>query len=346
MDTLTPRQKEVLNHIIDLYLETMQPVGSRIVTKRFEQPLSAATIRNEMCDLEDMGYITHPHTSAGRVPTDKGYRYYVDNLLQTATVPYSVVQTIKKEFKQKIDSLEDLIVKTTHVLSTITHETCVSILFQPQCYYFKQVNLVALDAKRVLVIWVTTTGVVTNDIVEFADGVVPDELERMSRFLNAELAGLSLPEIEEHIVSKLLAERNSLYQLYERAGQIVKATLIDKKDVGTVCLDGRNYLLDKPEFSDLARTKRLFALLDDKEVLLNIFGRRHTHSPAGMSIRIGQEIETDDLRDCSLIGARYMLRDTCVGTINILGPKRICYRSSIGLLQLMSKMMTETMQTL
>jgi len=330
MDALNQRQKNILYHVINTYLATMQPIGSRTLTMKKGLGCSAATIRNEMYDLEKLGFLTHPHVSSGRIPTDKGYRYYVDYLIQQEEISNDIADKVRYEFKQKIEHIEELIEKTSHIVATISHEICIAVLLKPHSFCFKQVNLVKLDATRVLVLWITTSGLVKNDIIEF-ETIDEKYLKYIANFLNTELTGMPLEEIEAFILDKLSQERDSLYKVYTWANAIVQQTLAKNQITGSLFLDGRNYLLEKPEFQDIAQSKRLFEILDDKKELFDLFKSTYQTSP-DCTVYIGKENHSHDFWNCSLISASFKLRNQAIGSINILGPKRIRYRSGISLL--------------
>ncbi len=344
MDTLSLRKEEILEYVIKTYIDSMQPIGSRTLTKKYEINLSAATIRNEMFDLEEMGYLTHPHISAGRVPTDKGYRYFVDHLLEEEHINDDSIRMIKKEFKKKLDCIDDLIEKTSRIVSSVSQEACIAVLFRPHYFLFKQVDLIPLDERRVLAIWITTSGLIKNEIVDLRENITSEYLQRISIFLNSELSGLPLEEIESHILRKLTQRRDSLYQVYQFANQIVKSTLNRKDSKVRLYLEGRNYILNKPEFHDINKTKRLFEILEDKYGLLDMLSDDYENTI--IKVLIGKENRCHDLWDCSLVSAKYQLRGSCIGTINILGPKRINYSRVISLLRFISDVMTEAVNKL
>ena len=344
MDTLNERKEEILQYVINSYIDTMQPIGSRTLTRKYDLHLSAATIRNEMYDLEEMGFLTHPHISAGRIPTDKGYRYFVDHLLEKEHIPEDSIRLIKKEFKKRLESIDDLIEKTSRIVSTISQEACIAVLFRPHYFLFKQVDLIPLDDRRILVIWVTTLGLVKNEIVDLKETISAEYLQRISHFLNAELSGRPLEEIETYILRKLEKQRDSLYRIYQCASQIVKASLAGREHYEKLYLDGRTFILGKPEFQNIQKTKRIFEILENKYELLGLLDTYYEDTM--VKVRIGKENRCHDLWDCSLISALYTLRGSCIGTINILGPKRIHYGRLITLLRYISGMMTETVNKL
>jgi heat-inducible transcriptional repressor len=334
---LSNRKKEVLYYIIQSYVENMQPVSSKALTANFKESISAATIRNEMSELEEMGFITHPHTSAGRIPTDKGYRYYVDYLLQQDIIQPHTAEYIENEITDKIESLEDLIIKTARIVSTVSHEACVAAVFSPTFLMFKQVNLVALDHKRILVIWITTAGTVHNSTVVMDEGVSGAKLKQIENMLNSELGGLPLDEIERVILDKLSQERTALYEVYHWARYIVQTTLTQSSYDFKMSLGGRHYLLEKPEFKDVRKTKRIFTLLENSRELRSLIDDDCEN--ALVSVRIGQENSFDEMWDCSLIKATYKVRNIKAGTITIVGSRRIHYEKVIPLVDYISSIL-------
>lgn len=342
MSELSERKQKILYYIICIYTDTMQPVGSRALCRHYDLSLSAATVRNEMCDLEEMGFITHPHTSAGRIPTDKGYRFFVDHMLQEKKIPQDTLKRIQDLYRKRIDTIEDLIQTTTEIISTISHETCLAVLFRPELLFFKQVSLVLLDPKRLLVIWVTTSGNVSNHIMTLKEELTQEYIKRIENYLNSELCGMQLQDIEGHVLQQLTNERDSLYKIYTWARHITQASI--GKNIGSekVFLNGRNFLLEKPEFMDIAKTKRLFDLFENKKALIDVV-RPLEQNGGSVIIRIGKENSSDDLWDCSLVSAQYHYRNVDMGTINILGPRRLHYGQAVRLLKHISHMMTETL---
>jgi len=338
---LSNRKKEVLYYIIQSYVDNMQPVSSKALTSNFKNSISAATIRNEMSELEELGFITHPHTSAGRIPTDKGYRYYVDYLLQHDSLHPQTAEYIKSEFEKKIESLEDVIIKTARIVSTVSHEACVAAVFNPTFLMFKQVNLVMIDVRRILVIWVTTAGTVHNSIVTIDEGFSVEDLKQIENLLNEELDGLPLDEIERVILDKLSQEHTALYEIYRRARFIVQSSLIQNENEFKISLDGRQYLLEKPEFQDVDKTRRLLVLLENAHELRTLI---HDDSQGTqISVRIGQENNFDEMWDCSMVSASYKVRNIKAGTITVLGPRRIHYEQVIPLVTHISNILAVTL---
>lgn len=338
---LSDRKKEVLYYIIQAYIESSQPVSSKSLTSKFKNSISAATIRNEMSELEELGYITHPHTSAGRVPTDRGYRYYVDYLLQRSALSDSSVHIIKNEYGVKLENLDNLINKTARIVSTLSHEACVAAVFSDTFLTFKQVNLVFLEPQRVVVIWTTSSGIVKNSIIDMPEGISADLLKQIENFLNKELEGLPLDEVEAFVMKKLSQERNDVFKIYKWAQYVITNTLMPNSQVYKISLDGRQYLLEKPEFKDFNKTCRLFNLLEDSDDLVSIIG--DSSLSTSLTVRIGKENHYDDMWDCSVVSTNYYVRNVKAGSISVVGPRRLQYERIIPLLGHISQIITETL---
>ena len=328
---LSARKSRVLRYIITAYLDSMLPVGSNEICDREGLKVSAATIRNDMGELEKLGFITHPHTSAGRIPTDKGYRYYVDNLLEDEDIPADVARRIQGVYKKKIKNLDDLIDKTSRIVSTLSQQTCIAAVFRPDFFVFKQVQLVQLDAGQILVIWITTAGIIRHAVIDMKEPVSLEYLQRIANFLNKELAGLPLEQVTAVISKCLKKQRDSLHKVVEWAGRIVSETLTDTEFEDQLVLEGRNYIFQKPDFNNLDVTRRIFELLDDKKQLLSIIETPFLGE--NISVSIGEESGCRELIDCSVITTGIKLRDKNIGAISIIGPKRISYGYGISLLQ-------------
>ncbi|MBI4549399.1 MAG: heat-inducible transcription repressor HrcA [Candidatus Omnitrophica bacterium] len=331
---LTDRQNRILSIIVDAYVETAEPVGSRAIAKKIQLELSPATIRNEMSDLEEAGLITHPHTSAGRIPTDLGYRYFIDHLLQRQALSVRLAADVAKEFQKEIESVEDLIANATRILATMTSETGIVSFPEIKELALAGVGLRRLDDHRVLVVWLTTTGVVHNQVAEMSGEIPDDTLKKIANFFNEELKGLPMRSLAETIRSKLEEKKDSLAAMYRKSLEIVEETL-KKLDSVRFCLDGSSHILDKPEFQDMTKIRHFFRAIEDKGRLLGLL--RDGLPEEGVQIHIGRENKWQDILDCSLVAASYKFRGKTVGTLGILGPSRMRYANAIALVDYISK---------
>ena len=205
-DDLNERKKKILKAIIDDYINFAQPIGSRTIAKKNELNLSSATIRNEMSDLEELGYIVQPHTSAGRIPSNKGYRFYVDNLMKVSELAREEIDRIKDAMEYKINELNELIQKASSIISSVTGYTSIAISPQLNKVTIKAIQVVPLENRKALIVVVTSGGIVKNTIVAFENSIRPDELIRMSNIFNEKLRNLSLEEIKLPLLREIKTE--------------------------------------------------------------------------------------------------------------------------------------------
>ncbi len=340
---LNSRQWTILEAIIREYILTAEPVGSRTLTRRYDFGVSAATVRNEMSDLEELGFLEQPYTSAGRVPSDLGYRTFVDTILK-----YNNLSGISKEannhFFSKRIQIHDLIKETTKMLSQLTH--CISLGVAPnfQNTIFQHLQLIPLAERKVIAILVTDTGMVHNQIFSIPVTLERKELSQISDFLNDKLRGRALHEIDTVLMQKLEVE---LVNRYDILSDVVKA-LYDgffkevNQKLQETFLDGTTYMMDKPEFtSDINKLKLVMNALEQRELLYDILKQNDNDSK--ILITIGQENSQKEIQDCSIISAIYTVNRRPVGRIGILGPTRMEYGKIIPTVQYVANLLSEVL---
>jgi len=340
MDPLKERQKELLGMIVDTYVETVNPVGSHTIAKRYRNAFSPATIRNEMRDLEELEYLTHPHTSAGRIPTDRGYRYYVDHLMQEAKMNARDVKFIAQEYRERMGNMETLIERTSKILSTLSAQAGFVMFPLFQEMVLKRVELTPLGRQHLLVVWVASHGFVQDRVIDMGEEISASELERLKGFLNRELCGLVLDEVKPHVLKKLEGARDSLKFLYQMAHRIVSSTLptaVPRK----LLMEGSGNILRQPEFEDWEKSRRLFKILEAKESLLELVQAQGSRE--GVQIHIGLEHQCQDIWDCSFVTAEYRLHQKPVGLLGILGPRRMTYNRMVSLVHYVSNCVEEAL---
>ena len=223
MDQHKKRKQEVLGMIVDTYVKTISPVGSLTIAKGFREELSSATIRNEMQDLEALEYITHPHTSAGRVPTDKGYRYYVNHLIPDSRIDLRHMEFIDQEILRQINNMETLIERTSKILSTISEQAAIVSFPSFEDLVLKRIELTSLGRQSLLIVWVAENGFIQDRVIDMYEEIPEEDLEHLNRFLNQELKGMLLSGARDHLTQKLAEAHDSLHKLYETARKIVSA---------------------------------------------------------------------------------------------------------------------------
>jgi len=281
-----------------------------------------------MSDLEEEGLITHPHTSAGRIPTQRGYRYYIDKLMRAALLTEEEKRRIDKEFKTKVGQINDLLDKTSHVLSSITNQAGIAIFPFLQKSEFSHVELMRLDKDKILVVFMAKTGFTKDFVVELDEDLADSELTRIANFINSNISKGSLNNVRKEIMQRLLAERDSFYYILEKA-KVILDTILEILKENRIYLDGRAHMAEQPEFDNIDKLKTLFRKLEDKEFMFSLLKR--SFESDGIQIYIGSELGFDSLEDCSLITCNYCIGDTSCGTVGILGPTRMEYAKLVSM---------------
>lgn len=332
---LSTRQIQILNAIVDSYIRHAEPVGSRTISKREDVSYSSATIRNEMADLEELGFLEQPHTSAGRIPSQKGYRYYVDHLLKPFQLDHSDVQSMRQLFADKYYAFEQITQQTAAILSGLTNYTSIVLGHEVKDAKLKHIQIIPLNATTAVAIIVTQTGKVQNKTIHVPENVSIHEIEKLVNFLNFKLSGLPLHELRMHIHKELTQELQRLLENYESAISLIENTFIAEPEE-KVFLKGTTNIMMQPEFRDVEKVKEILEFLEKNEQLT-----KHFHpSTDGLQVKIGTENREDAISDCSIISATFQVDGQPVGTIGILGPTRMEYAKVISIVDFLSKDLT------
>lgn len=334
------RQNKILEIIISSYVNTALPVGSRLVSKMID--LSSATIRNIMSDLEGLGYITHPHTSAGRIPTDKGYRCYVGSLMKLKNINKEEARRIGDEYRLKKKSIEDIIKKTAEVLAGITHQTGVVLFPKFKTSVFKHIDLISLGKKKVLVVLVTSTGIVQNFIITTAEDL-SRELDTITNLLNSDYYGATLEGVRDMLIKRVKQERDSSYNIVKETSEIIES-ILQLHYENELYLDGTYSLLSQPEFEDANTAKSMLEVFEDKENLLKLM--EEDLETDGIRVYIGKENKYRGMQNCSIVTAGYRVKDELIGRLGIIGPTRMEYNHLIPLVNYISETVTKTLNDL
>src|SRR6476660_4518521 len=343
------RNEILLAALIKEHLVTGEAVGSRVLSDRFAHGYgwSPATIRNVMGVLEEAGFVDQPHTSAGRVPTDKGYRYYVDNMLGEARLSRGDLKAIDHLFAaHDIDaaSSPDRLMETaSHVLSALSQN--VGIVISPSLAEnrLKHIEFVQLPDKRILVVLVSVSGIIHNKVIRTTEeDLTQEELNRTAQYLNTEFSGKSLSSIRAEIV-ELMKEEKALYdRLLQNAVLLCERSLEgEEASGGAVYVDGASNILIKPDFDDVERMRDLFRMFEEKSRLIKILNECvHDHPYSGdVHVVIGREHPTDSMRSCTLITAPYQVgQNGSLGTLGVVGPMRIEYARIMAMVNYMARL--------
>lgn len=329
---LSERQKMILTAIVDDYVRSAEPVGSRSISKRGDVHFSPATIRNEMSDLEELGFLEQPHTSAGRIPSNKGYRYYVDHLLRHGTLSASELAMLKSFFAEKLQEVEQVIQQVASVLSSMTNYT--SIVLGPELFNttLKHLQVVPLNEQSAVAIIVTSSGHVENKMFEIPPNVSIHEVEKFVAILNAKLVNVPLLHFKSKLYDEISDELRRHVAGYEELVNVFENVVRDDSQ-SRIFLSGTTNMLTQPEFKDVAKVKSILDLLDETPTLVKMI----SSVPEGIQVRIGTENAVEAMNSCSLITATYSLDGKMLGTIGILGPTRMEYGKVIHLLDHLTK---------
>lgn len=334
---LDDRKRRILQAIIDDYIDTAEPVGSRTIARKHELGLSSATIRNEMADLEEMGYLAQPHTSAGRVPSDIGYRFYVDQLMRARELTPDEVQSLKLALEVRINELSQLIRQASAALSRFTKYTSLTITPQIRKSSLKAVQVVPIEPGKALAIVVTNSGLVRNNMVRISDTIQPDWLIKISNILNEKLSGKTVQEVDASICNQLEIEQGIPAELLL---PIIDGIIncIDQGEDSEVYLEGTTNIFNHPEFMDIMKAKEFLSLLDEKRVIHRLVKIMDMKETDGINIQIGAENGMDEVKDCSLITTTYSIGNTPIASVGIIGPTRMEYAKVISSMSFIRKM--------
>ncbi len=330
---LDARKVTILKAIIKTYLETGEPVGSRTISKFSDLKLSSATIRNEMSDLEEMGYIIQPHTSAGRIPSDKGYRFYVDQILSEKD---QEVTEMKEMMIQRVDRVELLLKKMAQMLAANTNYA--AMISGPQYHQnkLKFIQLSRVDVTKLLVVTVVEGNIVKNTIIDINEPVGDEELLNLNIMLNTSLNGLTIEEINLGVISRLKEQAGHHSHVVDLVlEEVAEAIQADEEDL-QIYTSGATNIFKYPELSDGEKASKLLSTFEKKDELQDLIAeinQNENSSETGIQVYIGDEMPVQSMKDCSVVTANYELGEGLRGTIGIIGPKRMDYEKVLGTLK-------------
>lgn len=338
-DELDARKKRVLQAIVDDYIESAEPVGSRTLARKYDLGVSPATIRNEMADLEMLGYLEQLHTSSGRIPSSKGYRFYVDGLIPPKPVSDEEKELINRWYRARVKRIDEVFQETARIISQVTKN--VSLVLAPQMTQaaFRCLQFLPLDDRRVITVLMTDAGFIENKILEMPNGSSFEDFQRMASVINKNLAGHTLSTIDHPALAKIRDEIQD-EPLYESALEVINRAL-DSGKWERLYLGGTTQMLEQPEFHDVEKVKETLLVLEKEELMKDVL---HAHMGDGLEVTIGQENEDSHFKDSSIITATYHLDGELLGTIAVLGPTRMEYAKAMSLLEYMNSNLTEVIK--
>jgi len=338
---LNQRTKDILFSLVHNYINTGGPVASRTVVKKTNLKLSPATVRNVLADLDDMGYLTQPHASAGRVPTDMGYRFYVNHLMDHIGHSKEDVDQVARHYvtlkrRREVDALFQ---ETSQILSMVSHYVGLVLAPKLSNIIYNHMEFIRLSNHEILLILISQSGLVHSRLISTDMNMSQDDLNELTSYANEELCGLTLEGVRERIVRKMAADM----QLYQNL--LRKIFLADESSSeffgtnGQIYMEGASNIVDLPEFSDLKRVKKILQAFERKSILVQLLDR--SMDSEGVVVYIGSENPMRILEDCSLVTANYKYKDKVVGTLGIIGPKRMDYSKVISVVDGTSQLLSQ-----
>lgn len=337
--TMDARKFRILQAIIDDYILTAIPVGSRTISKKYEMGLSSATIRNEMSDLEELGYLDQPHVSAGRIPSAKAYRLYVDQLLQNGSIRTGDAADVRAYFTNRAQQMEDVISRAAQALSRLTHYT--SLVMSPKGaeLRIRTLQLVPVSSQSALLVIVTDGGIMRDSVIRVGSEMDSDALYAVSRTLTERLSGHTLSEALT-LIKETERDMQAERQVLSGVAEFLNA--VDSEGgKAKLTLGGASNILNFPEYSDVEKARCFLSVLETKDKLLKLM---ENHGEMAFTVRIGPETGIPELEDCSLVTATYRLSDNTHGTIGVIGPTRMQYGRVLSVLSAMGKQLTDLLR--
>ena len=333
---LDERKKKVLQAIVEEYINTAEPVSSGSITKGHGLDYSSATIRNDMAQLESIGFLDKPHTSAGRVPSAEGYRYCVNELLKEDNLTLEEIKYIQNKLKIKVNEIEDLTKVATTTLSEITHYTTVAVGPKADKQIIEEIKFVSLGQRMLMVVIVTDTGLVKETIIKFDEDITESQVDTLNNLFNTRLRGKPLSKIDKPMAEYIFSEVH--YSIGIMKAIIEQINRIVEEENNNIFLEGAKKSFDLPEFKSMKVAKNFVNLLDAKDEMVEIF---NSGDAEDINVFIGDDDENSNLKDFSIITFKHTIGDKDLGTIGIIGPKRMDYAKVISVMKYISKKLNE-----
>ncbi len=330
------RKNKVLQAVIHHYIKSGKPVGSNILTEDYDFDFSPASIRNMMAELEEEGFLTHPHTSAGRIPTDKGYRNYVNSLIEMQKLVLDEEERVRREYEEKSSELQDLLVQTSKVLSGLSQYTGFVLMPKLDRSSIKYIELIHLSENKILLIIVTDTGLVKHKIIETS--ISKEKLVELNRVLNIKLRGMAILQARQKIIQAIEEAENEQLDILQFAKTLSHEIFNMEEEL---YIEGSSNVLELPEFHDYEPIRCLFRLNENRNLLMHVLEEDMDLDKDGVSVLIGKEASCDELKDLSVVSSVYKEGEKPVGILGIIGPKRMEYPKMMALVSAVSKIVNK-----
>ena len=332
---MNDRKKEILQAIIEEYIRTAEPVSSNAIVSKYGVDCSSATVRNEMAELERLGFLDKPHTSAGRVPSAKGYRFYVDELIKDDNISMEEIIYIQSKLQTRVNQMQDLARITTNTLSEVTHYPIVSIEPSKHTQIIEDIKFVLLGNRTLMAIILTDIGVIKETIIKFNEDITEDQIDTLSYIFNNKLRGKPLDEIDGPIEQYIMDEMNESINVVNPILNEMQKAINEQAEL---YFEGTKKVFDLPEFEDLDLTKNFINVLDEKDVVIDTL---NSGLAEDINIYIGDENINEELKNFSIITFNHKIHGKSVGTIGVIGPKRMDYSKVISILKYINRRMNQ-----
>jgi heat-inducible transcriptional repressor len=330
------RDKQIFGVIMQEFISTGEPVGSRVVSRRYGLNVSPATIRNVMADLEEFGFLHQPHVSAGRIPTSEGIRFFLEEILQSRILPKSEKTMISRQMGKSIGNLKETLHETSLLLSEISRNAAIIILPKIATFILKRIEFLRLDDKRILVILISKSGMVYNHIVQ-GDNIPQDELAKYSNFLNDTYANMTIQKVRDKLVGEMSSEKATFDRLVRKATELGKMALDSVEEAPEIVIEGKESVFNYPEFADIDKLREIVRAFEDKGRILHLLNQ--VLQDSGVKVFVGEELGALGMRDFSMVASGYFRGDTPVGTLGVIGPLRMDYGRVIPLVEYVAQVL-------
>ena len=340
LEHLTERSRHILEAIIEDYILTAEPIGSRTISRRQGLSLSPASVRNVMADLEEMGFLASPHPSAGRVPTDKAYRFYVDSLVGLRRIAREEREEIRKRCSLTGKDIGEVLKETSRMLSSISHYMGIVVAPRFTANVFRHMEFVKLGGRRILAILVSQNGTVQNKIIETDEELQFTDLTRMSNYLNDLLKGLTITQVKKRILEEMEEEKIRYDTLLANALKLSQQTL--EGTDAEVFIEGQANILEQPEFADVAKMKEIIRAFEEKGQLLALLER--SMAAEGVQIFIGSESHLNRMSGMSLVTSTYVTGKNTLGILGVIGPTRMGYAKIIPIVDYTARQVSRLLE--
>jgi heat-inducible transcriptional repressor len=341
MDLFNEREKTVLELVMEYYILSAEPIGSGIISRSMRNKLSSATIRNIMSDLEALGFLYKPHSVAGRVPTPKAFRYYVNSLPRRGVPGKTELRALETLAKPRYTHPEEIMEDASKILAVLS--SCTSIVVEPKVdmMLFQEVEFVKLSRHTILMVFITSSGTIHKRLVETDDDLGLDVLAEMKGYMNKRFSGMPFYALKETILEDLQKDRETFTMLYGKIKDTLE-TIIGEEEKREVYIEGTSKMIGVPEFSDIEKLKELFKALENKEKLLKLFDRCLRQE--GINVLIGNESDVREMQNISIIMSTYQISEKSWGILGVIGPMRMNYSKIIPIVDYTARTMTDILR--